>query len=96
MDDDQRVLAEGSAALDISRPRPGWSEQDPDAWWAAADAAVSEIRTSSSGGLGVVLGDLFLDGVEVCLGLGGKLWLTATWSALHCVSVACQRLRSLG
>jgi xylulokinase len=34
------VLAQHSAPLEVSRPQPLWSEQDPDAWVAATDAAV--------------------------------------------------------
>jgi xylulokinase len=34
------VLDQASAPLEVSRPRPLWSEQDPDAWWRATDAAV--------------------------------------------------------
>ena len=34
-DADQRLLGQASAALGVSRPHPGWSEQDPEAWWAA-------------------------------------------------------------
>lgn len=51
VDDHQRVLAESSVALELSRPRPGWSEQDPDDWWTATDAAVSEIRSRFPDGL---------------------------------------------
>jgi xylulokinase len=32
--------AEASVPLEVSRPRPSWSEQDPDAWWAASCAAI--------------------------------------------------------
>jgi xylulokinase len=34
------VLATGTAPLSVSRPSPLWSEQDPDDWWLATDAAV--------------------------------------------------------
>lgn len=34
------VLATSSCPLSISRPRPLWSEQDPDDWWIAVDKAV--------------------------------------------------------
>src|SRR6185295_7264727 len=27
-----RVIAVGRAGLDVARPHPGWSEQDPDSW----------------------------------------------------------------
>lgn len=34
------VAAQASAPLEVSRPQPLWSEQDPDEWWAATQAAV--------------------------------------------------------
>lgn len=36
------ILAVGSSEYAVSRPRPGWSEQDPEQWWSAACAAVAE------------------------------------------------------
>ena len=33
-------IDEASAALEVSRPRPLWSEQEPEAWWRATDAVV--------------------------------------------------------
>lgn len=40
VDGDQRVVDHESAPLDVSRPHPLWSEQDPEDWWAAADRAM--------------------------------------------------------
>ena len=37
------IVAQASAPLAVSRPQPLWSEQDPDVWWAATDAAISQI-----------------------------------------------------
>lgn len=37
MDDRQRIVASESAPLDVQRPHPGWSEQDPDSWWTATE-----------------------------------------------------------
>ncbi|USI75022.1 xylulokinase [Sphingomonas morindae] len=37
------VLGQGSAPLTVSRPHPLWSEQDPEAWWQATEAAVGAI-----------------------------------------------------
>ncbi len=34
--DGDRVVGTAQAPLAVSRPHPGWSEQDPEAWWAAA------------------------------------------------------------
>jgi xylulokinase len=39
----QRLVAEGSAPLTVSRPRENWSEQDPQDWWRATEAAVGAI-----------------------------------------------------
>jgi xylulokinase len=40
------VLAEGSAPLAVSRPRPLWSEQDPDDWWRATETALDRLAAS--------------------------------------------------
>lgn len=40
VDFDQHVVDHESAPLEVSRPRPLWSEQDPDDWWRAADHAM--------------------------------------------------------
>lgn len=40
MDDAQTVLTSAQAPLDVSRPAPGWSEQDPGDWIAAASEAL--------------------------------------------------------
>lgn len=37
---DGELLASHSAPLDVSRPRPLWSEQDPESWWQATDQAI--------------------------------------------------------
>jgi xylulokinase len=41
IDRDGGIVASASAPLSVSRPRPGWSEQDPEDWWRAAEAAVA-------------------------------------------------------
>jgi xylulokinase len=38
------VIASASAPLEVARPQPAWSEQDPEDWWSAANAAVLKIR----------------------------------------------------
>jgi xylulokinase len=43
IDGDQRLLGQATAPLSVSRPQPGWSEQAPADWIAAAEAAVSEL-----------------------------------------------------
>jgi xylulokinase len=44
LDGDDRVVAEASAVLRVHRPQPLWSEQDPDDWWRATNAAVHSLR----------------------------------------------------
>ena len=44
VDGGQRLLAEAEAPLSISRPQPLWSEQDPDAWWAASLEVLHQLR----------------------------------------------------
>ncbi|MCU6453735.1 xylulokinase [Sphingomonas sp. A2-49] len=43
LDVDGGVVAQGVAPLAVQRPRPLWSEQDPDAWWRATEVAVLAI-----------------------------------------------------
>lgn len=40
IDDEQRILDQQSESLDLQRPHPLWSEQDPQAWWCATERAV--------------------------------------------------------
>jgi xylulokinase len=42
-DRDQRLIAQASAPLAVARPQPGWSEQDPEAWWSAVEATLQSI-----------------------------------------------------
>ena len=42
--DDDHVVAHASRALTVSRPQPGFSEQDPEQWWQATCAALDELH----------------------------------------------------
>ena len=42
-DREQRLLAQASQPLAVSRPHPGWSEQDPAAWWQAVLATIDAV-----------------------------------------------------
>jgi len=46
LDDMGVIAAQATAPLTASRPQPGWSEQDPAAWWRAAVRAVAALRES--------------------------------------------------
>ena len=37
------IVGIGSADLAVSMPRPLWSEQDPEAWWTAAQVAIGAV-----------------------------------------------------
>ncbi|MEL6619666.1 MAG: xylulokinase [Pseudomonadota bacterium] len=43
MSDAQSIVASASAPLEVSRPHPGWSEQDPADWIAATEAALRQL-----------------------------------------------------
>jgi xylulokinase len=45
------LVGEASAPLDVSRPQPLWSEQDPDDWWAAANRAVLALDAEQRSGV---------------------------------------------
>src|SRR5947209_12420708 len=34
-------------------PRPGWTQQDPDDWWRAAERAIGELGSSDVSGIGL-------------------------------------------
>ncbi len=46
VDADQRVLAEATAPLEVSRPRDGWSEQSPADWIGAAEAVLDALAAA--------------------------------------------------
>src|SRR5207249_9311675 len=37
------VLASDEESYPLSTPRPGWAEQDPDAWWRAAETVLTRL-----------------------------------------------------
>ena len=39
IDGKQKIIATKTSPLTVSRPHPGWSEQDPEHWWKAATKA---------------------------------------------------------
>jgi xylulokinase len=40
IDGQHKILASASSALKVSRPHPGWSEQNPEDWWKACNSVV--------------------------------------------------------
>ncbi|HSE75883.1 MAG TPA: FGGY family carbohydrate kinase, partial [Dongiaceae bacterium] len=41
--EDGRLIASASAPLQVSRPAPGFSEQDPESWWAVTAASLDRL-----------------------------------------------------
>ncbi|WP_172330059.1 xylulokinase [Mangrovicoccus sp. HB161399] len=71
-----RTVAAAHAPLSVSRPHPGWSEQDPAGWIAAAEAALDQLRQSHAAELaqlraiglsGHMHGAVLLDGSDAVL-----------------------------
>lgn len=52
----ERLVGSASSALEVDRPHPGWSEQDPDAWIAATEAAIDRLKAEHPAELAAVSG----------------------------------------
>lgn len=73
VDDDQTVLDQANAPLEVSRPRPLWSEQDPDSWWGATCAVISDLKARRPSEMGAVRG----------IGLSGQMHGATLLDAEH-------------
>ena len=51
-----RLVGSASEPLAVSRPQPGWSEQDPEAWWQAVVATLDRLKVDHGSALGAVEG----------------------------------------
>ncbi len=56
IDGNQKVVGSASGAMDVSRPHPGWSEQDPAQWVRATEEAIAGLKVSHSKELAAVKG----------------------------------------
>lgn len=56
IDAEQKVVGSGHGSLDVSRPHPGWSEQDPADWIRATEAAIAELKATYPKALAAVRG----------------------------------------
>ena len=59
----ERILASGTSPLAVSRPRPLWSEQNPEDWWTAVGEAVAAAR---------LVADVAWPGIRA-IGLSGQM-----------------------
>ena len=56
IDGDQKPVASATGSLEVSRPHPGWSEQDPADWIRAAEEAIGSLKLSHPAELAAVRG----------------------------------------
>ena len=56
IDANQAVIGSATSPLDVSRPHPGWSEQDPADWIAATEAALADLKAQKPAELSAVKG----------------------------------------
>ena len=56
IDGAQKIIASATAALDVSRPHSGWSEQDAAQWVRATEEAVATLKASHGTALAAVKG----------------------------------------
>ncbi len=56
VDAEQRLVDQESEPLDVDRPHPLWSEQDPNDWWRATDTALCALAQRRSQELSAVAG----------------------------------------
>jgi xylulokinase len=62
IDAEGRVLATATADYPLSRPHPGWSEQEPEDWWRAAQECLVRLPEGPVGFSGQMHGLVVLDG----------------------------------
>lgn len=56
IDAEQKVVGSGHGSLDVSRPHPGWSEQNPADWIRATEEAIAELKAAYPRELAAVRG----------------------------------------
>jgi xylulokinase len=61
IDEEGNALATATAAYPLSRPQPGWSEQDPEDWWLAAEDVLGRLPEGPVGLSGQMHGLVVLD-----------------------------------
>jgi xylulokinase len=75
LDESHRVVALADAALEMSRPHPLWSEQDPQDWWGALCQAMEQLRGLAPHALAAVR----------AIGLSGQMHGAVLLDAGQCV-----------
>ena len=63
LDNNDKIVEQASAPLNVSRPAPLWSEQDPSDWWQATNDAMATLKANNNDALSSV----------VTIGLSGQM-----------------------
>jgi xylulokinase len=74
---DQTIIGSSHAPLDVQRPHPGWSEQDPASWLTATEAAMAELQAQHPNELAAV------DGIGLSGHMHGATLLNASGNVLR-------------
>jgi xylulokinase len=53
IDEHGTLLGEAERGYPLSTPQPGWSEQDPELWWSAAQSVLEELGGEQADGIGL-------------------------------------------
>jgi xylulokinase len=61
IDEEGRILATATADYPLSRPQPGWSEQEPEDWWRATEEVLGRLPEGPVGLSGQMHGLVVLD-----------------------------------
>ena len=51
--EDGRIVGRSEREYGLSTPKPGWAEQDPEDWWEATEAALSDLGADDVAGIGL-------------------------------------------
>jgi xylulokinase len=85
--------------MPISAPRPGWAEQDPEAWWTSARAATRDLLAKASADPGAIggIGISYQMHGLVVLGKRGEVLRPAIiWCDSRAVEIGNDAFRALG
>ncbi len=85
---DGEILARAERGYPLSTPQPGWSEQNPEDWWQASEAALDDLGVQDVAGIGLsgqMHGLVVLDDAERVL-RPGILWNDQR-TAAECVEI---------
>lgn len=89
LDDDQTILASSNSSLTVSRPRDGWSEQDPAHWVAACENVLADLGTQieMSGVQGIGFSGQ-MHGATALDASDNVLWPSILWNDTRCADEA--------